>query len=289
LGGSEILQAFFNGLTSAGIYILIALGLTLVLSIMNIVQLAHGEVYMIGAYVVYYFADHLGLSFYAGAVIAIVATGILGVLLERIFLRPFRARPDSAMVLTAGLILVFQNVVLAIATGTPKKSRTPYQGDVLHMSGVTLSVERVVIIIAALLLIAALFLYIRYTKNGQAMVAVSQDRDGAALQGISVDRLSAIAMFMGCGLAGIAGALVGSLFSLSPTMGGDVLMKGIAVIILGGLGSIPGTVVGGLIIGLLDGLIPLFTTQYAASLIGFVIVILILLFRPQGLWGHESP
>ena len=146
-----------------------------------------------------------------------------------------------------------------------------------------------VIIIAAFVLIAALFLFIRFTKNGQAMLAVSQDRDGAALQGISVDRLSAIAMFVGCGLAGIAGALVGSLFSLSPTMGGNVLMKGIAVIILGGLGSIPGTVVGGLIIGLLDGLIPLFTTQYAASLIGFVIVILILLFRPQGLWGHESP
>jgi branched-chain amino acid transport system permease protein len=289
LGGSQVLQAFFNGLTSSGIYILVALGLTLVLSIMNIVQLAHGEVYMIGAYVVYYFVDKLGVNFYAGVVIAIVATGILGVILERVFLRPFRARPDSAMVLTAGLILVFQNIVLAIATGTPKKSRTPYEGDVVHMGGVTLSIERIVIIVAALVLIAALFLYLRHTKNGQAMEAVAQDREGAALQGISVDRLSAIAMFMGCGLAGIAGAFVGSLFSLLPTMGGNVLMKGIAVIILGGLGSIPGTVVGGLIIGLLDGLIPLVTTQYAASLIGFVIVILILMFRPQGLWGHESP
>jgi branched-chain amino acid transport system permease protein len=289
LSGSQILQAFFNGLTSAGIYVLVALGLTLVLSIMNIVQLAHGEVYMIGAYIVFYFANKLGVNFYAAVVVAIAATGILGILLERVFLRPFRARPDSAMVLTAGLILVFQNVVLAIATGTPKKSRTPYEGDVVHAAGVTLSVERIVIIVVALVLIAALFTYLRYTKNGQAMEAVSQDREGAALQGISVDRLSAIAMFMGCGLAGIAGALVGSLFSLLPTMGGNVLMKGIAVIILGGLGSIPGTVVGGLIIGLLDGLIPLATTQYAASLIGFVIVILILLFRPQGLWGHESP
>ena len=289
MSGSQILQAFFNGLTSAGIYILVALGLTLVLSIMNIVQLAHGEVYMIGAYVVFYFADKVGLSFYAAVVIAIIATGFLGILLERVFLRPFRARPDSAMVLTAGLILVFQNLVLAIAKGTPKKSRTPYEGDVVHLGGVTLSIERIVIVVTALVLISALFWYLRYTKNGQAMEAVSQDREGAALQGISVDRLSAIAMFMGCGLAGIAGGLVGSLFSLLPTMGGTVLMKGIAVIILGGLGSIPGTVVGGLIIGLLDGLIPLATTQYAASLIGFVIVILILLFRPQGLWGHESP
>jgi branched-chain amino acid transport system permease protein len=288
LGDASILQAFVNGLTSSGIYILVALGLTLVLSIMNIVQLAHGEVYMIGSYLVYYFATKVGVNFYAAIVIAIVATGILGILLERVFLRPFRARPDSAMVLTAGLILVFQNVVLAIATGTPKNYKTPYEGSVLHAAGVSLSVERLVIIIVAFVLIAALFTYIRFSKNGQAMMAVSQDREGAALQGISVDRLSAISMFVGCGLAGIAGALVGSLFSLLPTMGGNVLMKGIAVIILGGLGSIPGTVVGGLIIGLLDGLIPLFTTQYAASLIGFVIVILILLFRPQGLWGHES-
>jgi branched-chain amino acid transport system permease protein len=289
MGEANVLQAFVNGLTSSGIYILVALGLTLVLSIMNIVQLAHGEVYMIGSYLVYYFAVKVGVNFYAAIIIAIIATGILGVILERVFLRPFRARPDSAMVLTAGLILVFQNVVLAIATGTPKNYKTPYEGDVLSAGGVTLSVERLVIIVVAFVLIAGLFLYMRYTKNGQAMMAVSQDREGAALQGISVDRLSAIAMFMGCGLAGIAGGLVGSLFSLLPTMGGNVLMKGIAVIILGGLGSIPGTVVGGLIVGLLDGLIPLVTTQYAASLIGFVIVILILIFRPQGLWGHESP
>lgn len=289
MGDASILQALVNGLTSAGIYILVALGLTLVLSIMNIVQLAHGEVYMIGAYVVYYFSTSLGLNFYLAVIIAIIATGVLGILLERVFLRPFRARPDSALALTAGLILVFQNLVLAIATGTPKSYKTPYEGEVLSVGGVTLSVERVVIVVAAFVLIAALFLYIRYTKNGQAMLAVAQDREGAALQGISVDRLSAMAMFVGCGLAGIAGALVGSLFSLLPTMGGNVLMKGIAVIILGGLGSIPGTVVGGLIIGLLDGLIPLMTTQYAASLIGFVIVILILLFRPRGLWGHESP
>ena len=289
MGDASVLQAFLNGLTFSGQYILVALGLTLVLSIMNIVQLAHGEVYMIGAYVVYYFAAKLGLNFYVSFVIAIVATGVLGILLERYFLRPFRARPDKAMVLTAGFILVFQNLVLAIATGTPKSYKTPYEGAVLHIGGSALSVERVVIIVVAFVLIAALFLFIRFSKNGQAMEAISQEREGAALQGISVDRLSAMAMFAGCALAGIAGALVGSLFSLLPTMGGTVLIKGITIIILGGLGSIPGTVLGGLIIGFLDGFIPLFTTQYVASLIGFVIVILILLFRPRGLMGHESP
>ena len=128
MGDASILQAFVNGLTSSGIYILVALGLTLVLSIMNIVQLAHGEVYMIGSYVVYYFAVKVGLNFYVAILIAIIVTGILGILLERVFLRPFERGPTRRWCLTAGLILVFQNVVLAIATGTPKHTRPPTKG-----------------------------------------------------------------------------------------------------------------------------------------------------------------
>jgi len=286
LGEASVLQGVLNGLTSAGIYVLIAVGLSLVLSIMNIVQLSHGEIYMIASYVVYFFSVKAGLSFYAAFGIAILVVGILGILLERFIFRPFRGRPDQALVLSIGLILVFQNIVLAIAGGTPKSYASPFT-SVLKIGGLALSSERAVIIIAGFVLITALFLFIRFNKHGQAMLAISQDREGAALQGINIDRLSAIAMFVGCALAGVAGGLVGALFSLTPQMGGVVLMKGIAVIILGGLGSIPGAVIGGLIIGLIDGLVPVVTSTYTASLVGFVIVILILLFRPQGLWGHE--
>ncbi len=120
------------------------------------------------------------------------------------------------------------------------------------------------------------------------MLAISQERDGAALQGINIDTISAIAMFMGCGLAAIAGGLIGSLFSISPTMGSFALMKGIAVIILGGLGSISGAVVGGLILGLIDGVLPALTTTHIAGLVGFAVIIIILLFRPQGISGHEG-
>jgi len=286
LGEASVLQGVLNGLTSAGIYVLIAVGLSLVLSIMNIVQLSHGEIYMIASYVVYFFSVKAGLSFYAAFGIAILVVGILGILLERFIFRPFRGRPDQALLLSIGLILVFQNIVLAIAGGTPKSYASPFT-SVLKIGGLALSSERAVIIIAGFVLITALFLFIRFNKHGQAMLAISQDREGAALQGINIDRLSAIAMFVGCALAGVAGGLVGALFSLTPQMGGVVLMKGIAVIILGGLGSIPGAVIGGLIIGLIDGLVPVVTSTYTASLVGFVIVILILLFRPQGLWGHE--
>ncbi|MBA7599569.1 High-affinity branched-chain amino acid transport system permease protein LivH [subsurface metagenome] len=279
-------QSILNGFSSAGIYILVALGLTLVLSIMNIVQLSHGEIYMLGAYSVYYMVVGLGLNFFLALVISTLFIGGLGILLERFCFRPFRGQPERALIISIGLILLLQNAVLSIAGGTPKSYTSPFTG-VLHILGVSISWERLIIVLIGFGLVVALFLFIRMTKTGQAMLAISQDRDGAALQGINIDRISAVAMFLGCGLAAIAGALVGSLFSISPTMGGFALMKGIAVIILGGLGSIPGAVVGGLVLGLIDGIMPVLTTTYIAGLIGFAVIIIILIFRPQGIWGHE--
>jgi len=279
-------QSILNGFSSAGIYILVALGLTLVLSIMNIVQLAHGEIYMIGAYGVYYMVVSLGLNFLLALAISTLLIGGLGILLERLCFRPFRGQPDRALIISIGLILVLQNVVLSIAGGTPKLFSNPFTG-VLQILGTSISWERLSIVLIGFGLLAALFLFVRMTKTGQAMLAISQDREGAALQGINIDRISAVAMFFGCALAAIAGALVGSLFSISPTMGSFALMKGIAVIILGGLGSIPGAVVGGLILGLIDGIMPVLTTTYIAGLIGFAAIIIILIFRPRGIWGHE--
>jgi branched-chain amino acid transport system permease protein len=283
---STLLQSILNGFSSAGIYILVALGLTLVLSIMNIVQLAHGEIYMIGAYGVYYITTSLGLNFFLALVISTLLMGGLGIVLERLCFRPLRGQFDRAAIASIGLILILQNVVLSIAGGDPRSYMGPFTG-VLKILGVAISWDRLSIVLFGFGLVAALFLFIRMTKTGQAMLAISQDRDGAALQGINIDRISMVAMFLGCALAAIAGALVGAIFSVSPTMGGFALMKGIAVIILGGLGSIPGAVVGGLIIGLIDGIMPILTTTHIAGLIGFGAIIIILLFRPQGISGHE--
>jgi branched-chain amino acid transport system permease protein len=283
---STLLQSILNGFSSAGIYILVALGLTLVLSIMNIVQLAHGEIYMIGAYGVYFITTSLGLNFFLALVISTLLMGSLGIVLERLCFRPLRGQFDRAAIASIGLILILQNVVLSIAGGDPRSYMGPFTG-VLKILGVAISWDRLSIVLFGFGLVAALFLFIRMTKTGQAMLAISQDRDGAALQGINIDRISMVAMFLGCALAAIAGALVGAIFSVSPTMGGFALMKGIAVIILGGLGSIPGAVVGGLIIGLIDGIMPILTTTHIAGLIGFGAIIIILLFRPQGISGHE--
>jgi branched-chain amino acid transport system permease protein len=279
-------QSSLNALSAAGIYILVALGLTMVLSIIGIVNMAHGEVYMIGAYGIYSLAVVLGLNYYLSFIISVLVVGGIGVLLERIFFRPFRGEPERALVISIGLILVLQNLVLSIAGGNPLNYHSPFS-QMLKLGGVLVSLDRLVILSISILLLIGLMLFIRKTKTGQAMLAISQEREGAALQGININRLSAIAMFLGCSMAAVAGALIGSLFSILPTMGSFALMKGIAVIILGGLGSIPGAVIGGLIFGLIDGFMPVLTTTYMANLVGFIAIILIMIFRPQGLWGHE--
>lgn len=279
-------QNLLNGLMSGWIYILVALGLTLVLSIVGIVQLAHGEIYMIGAYSVYYFCVTLGLNFFLSLIISIFLVGLLGVVLERFFLRPFRDDVEGAIVSTIALILILQTAVIAIAGVGYKDVPSPIQG-VLMVLGARLSWERLITILASMVLVSALLIFIKKTRIGQAMVAVSENREVAALQGINVNRVSSVAMFLGCGLAAAAGALTGAIFDLTPFMGGFALMKGIGVIIVGGLGSISGAIIGGLILGLVDGVVtPLLSVQMA-SIIGLVVIILILLFRPQGLFGHE--
>jgi branched-chain amino acid transport system permease protein len=286
LTATTLVQSLVNGLSTAGIYILVAVGLTLIMSIMGIVQMAHGEVYMIGSYTVYYLITGLGLSFFPALIASTLFVGCLGIFMERFCFRPFRGRLERSLILSMGLMLILQNLVLSLAGGTPKSLSGPFTG-VLHISSISISWERLFIILIGTVLIVGLYLFIRSSKTGQAMLAISQNKDVATLQGINLNRISAIAMFLGCSLAAIAGGLVGALFSLSPTMGGFALTQGLAVIVLGGLGSISGAVVGGLVVGLIDGIMPTFTTVNIAGLIDFGVVVLILLLRPQGIWGHE--
>jgi len=271
---------------SGGTYILVALGLTIVLGITRIVQLAHGEVYMLGAYAVYYLCAVAGLNFFLALVLSALLVGGLGIVLERFFFRPFRGQILRALIIAVGLMLFLQNAVLVTAGGTPKATPSPFPG-VLNILGVTISWERLLVMLVGFGLVAAVLLLIQRTKVGQAMVAISQDREIAALQGINIDRISSIAMFLGSALAAVAGGLVGAMFSVTPFMGGFALVKGIAVIILGGMGSIPGAIIGGLIIGLIDGIVPPLLTTHMAGIISFGVIILILILRPQGILGHE--
>jgi branched-chain amino acid transport system permease protein len=282
-----IVQSIVNGLMSGWLYILVALGLTLVLSITGIVMLAHGEIYMLGAYFAYFFAVILGLNFFLAIVLSMLVVGGLGVVIERFLFRPLRRDVDRALILAIGLIVGLQtSVVLVSGTSSTLSIPSPVRG-VVSFGGFILSWERVITIIVSMVLVLILLLFVHRTKTGKSMIAVSQDSEAAALHGIVIDRVYSAAMFFGCALAAAAGSLVGAMFSLTPHMGSLAMTKGIAAIILGGLGSIWGVIIGGLILGLIDGLIPPLLSAYMADIIGFVAIIGILLVRPQGLLGRE--
>jgi branched-chain amino acid transport system permease protein len=283
---SDLVQSIANGLTLSAIYILVSLGLTLIMSIMNIVQMAHGEIYMIGAYIVYYLFSIFGINFYISLLASVLLVGGFGIILQRFLFRRYTGDPERAMIISIGLMLCLQNIVVFVAGGVAKAYASPFIG-VVKFLGVSLSWERLIIIAVGIVLVIALFIFVRHTRQGQAMLAISQDKEGAALQGININRISSLAMFLGSALAALAGGLVGGLFSLLPTMGSFALMKGIAVIVLGGLGSIPGVIVGSVCLGLIDGIVPMFSTVYVAGLIGYGAIILILFFRPKGIWGHD--
>jgi branched-chain amino acid transport system permease protein len=286
MNASDLVQSIVNGFTLSAIYILVSLGLTLILSIMNIVQMAHGEIYMIGAYLVYYLFSVMHVNFYISLLASILLVGGFGIIMQRFLFRRYTGDPERAMIISIGLMLCLQNIVIFVAGGVAKAYASPFTG-VAKFLGVSLSWERLIIIAVGVILVIALFMFVRYTKQGQAMLAISQDKEGAALQGININRISSLAMFLGSALAALAGGLVGGLFSLLPTMGSFALMKGIAVIVLGGLGSIPGVIIGSLCLGLIDGIVPMFSTVYIAGLIGYGAIILILFFRPKGIWGHD--
>jgi branched-chain amino acid transport system permease protein len=286
MSSSDLVQSIANGLTLSAIYILVSLGLTLIMSIMNIVQMAHGEIYMIGSYLVYYLFSVFGINFYISLLASVLLTGGFGIIMQRFLFRRYTSDPERAMIISIGLMLCLQNIVVFVAGGVAKAYASPFIG-VVNFLGVSLSWERLIIIAVGIVLVVALFIFVRYTRQGQAMLAISQDKEGAALQGININRISSLAMFLGSALAALAGGLVGGLFSLLPTMGSFALMKGIAVIVLGGLGSIPGVIVGSLCLGLIDGIVPMFSSVYIAGLIGYGAIILILFFRPKGIWGHD--
>ena len=281
-------QGVINGLTMGWIYALIALGLALVFSIMRILQFAHGEMYMLGAYIVYYVGIAAGLNYFIGLLIAALVMGILGVILERFMFRRLRANMEPAILAAIGLTLLFQTLAVILFGSYTKYLQTPdIISGVIVMGEVRLSLFRLTVMLLGIVLMTALFLIIRRTKMGRAMVAISQDAGAAALMGINVNRISALSLGIGSALAAIAGGLMGTLLQLTPFMGTLAITKGIAVVILGGIGSIPGAILGGLILGFVDGLVPLATNITIANIAGFGIIILILLVKPRGLFGHD--
>ena len=278
-------QAFGNGISLGIIYAVVALGMTLVFGIMHIVNFAHAAVYMLGAYIVYYVFASWQQDYVIAFIAAVVITGVCGVLIERFFYRPVRLVLLSTIIVAVGVNMVMEHGAL-LAFGFEERNVPSVFHGVVNVFGITFSVERLAVGGIGLALILAVLFFIRYTRPGRAMRAVHQDADAARLAGANVSLTYALCMGIGCALAGAAGALMSSIFVVNPLMGMPFLFKAFIIIIVGGLGSIPGSILAGLLIGLVDSI---FLTWLGniAHIFGFIIVILILVFRPRGLLGHD--
>lgn len=282
------LQATVNGLALGWLYILMALGLTLILSIMGILQLAHGEIYMIGAYVVFYLSRSLGLNLYLAIFLSMVLMAVFGIFLEKFLFRP-RPRQDlvlATIVISIGLTLILTSGAV-VGFGLYEKSIPRLIQGSFAVFGGGVPKDRILAIVFSVAMLVFLYLFLKRTKWGQAMMASAQNREGAYLRGINPNQMSRLAFIIGCALAALAGALAGSILMLTPYMGTQPLVKGLVIIVLGGLGSLTGATIGGLLLGLMDGVIPVVFGPAVAALAPLVVVILILLLRPKGMFGHE--
>ena len=282
-----IWQGIINGLALGWIYVLMALGLTLIFGIMHIMQFAHGEIYMIGAYVVYYLTASFKLPLVIATALSMVVMAAGGLILERFLLRPLKEDWLSAVVATTGLTLILQSGAIVVF-GLYERSIPLLAHGPFDIMGIVIPKDRVAAVAVAVILSLCLYLFLKTTKYGQAMVASAQNPEGAILQGIGPNKMAAMAMAIGCALAAAGGTLAGSLFALSPYMGLSPLVKGMTIIVIGGMGSLPGAFMAGMILGLIDGLVPILFGHVWAAMGPLLMVILILVIKPQGFFGHAE-
>ena len=279
------LMAGVNGVVLSSIYILVALGFALLLSVMGIFNFAHGAICMIGAFLTYIGAVTLGINQWLALVLSIVVIGAFGIFLERYLLRPFGANVFSVIVMSIALTLVLQGIAVKTAGGQMRAVPAFIHGNI-HVGAIGLSIDKLLFSGIGLILLVVLTMFIR-SKRGQQMLAVSQDREGAALQGIDINRTAALACVLACALGALSGSIMASVYSLDPFMGDNMLTKAMEVVILSGIGSFGGILAGGAIIGFMEAYLPLYLPSRFDTALILAILILILLIRPKGLFGYE--
>jgi len=281
----EFVQAVANGLTYAATLALIATGLTLVFGILRVVNFAHGAMYMVGAYVTYYVTVSLGLNYLLGVVGAGLAIMLLGVVLAAVLFRRYRGLLLEGAVMAIALALLIENTAFITFGTNPHAVISPFSGVVV-MAGARIDTQHIFIMGVTLALVIALWIFVMKTRMGRGLRAVQQDSYAATLQGIRVDGVVAITFAIGGFLAGIAGSLVAPTQTLLPNMGETPLLFAFVVIILGGMGSVPGALIASLFLGMVQSFVSTYWTAQASTWISFTLVIVILAIRPRGLFGH---
>jgi len=285
----QLLQHVLNALVLGGTYALLGIGLTLIFGIMRVVNFTHGELYAFGAYMMYALVMLAGVNFYVALPLAIALGVLLGAGLELALLRRLRgADIDTTMLVMIGAWIALQNAEQLAWSGVAVNIANPFPSAPLVIGPVSVAWNRVFVLGVALILIGLTYALINHTRLGRAMRATFQDSDTAALMGVQIGTIHTATFALGSGLAAAAGALLGPVFVAYPSMGDLTAAKAFAIVILDGMGSIPGATAGGFILALAEELGAGYVSSGYRDAMGFLLIIVILLFRPTGLFARKE-
>ena len=286
----EFLSYLISGISLGSVYAIIALGYTMVYGIAKMLNFAHGDVIMVGGYVSLLAMSSLGLPWWVGVLLAMAACTVLGVIIEGLAYKPLRAAPSLAVLITAIGVSYFLQNAAQLLWGASPKSYTPVVGGALSLGGLTISGISLLTIAMCVVIMVGLTLFTSKSKMGKAMRACSEDKGAAQLMGINVNRTISLTFAIGSALAAIAGVLLCSFnTSLMPTTGSMPGIKAFTAAVFGGIGSIPGAFLGGMLLGIIESLSKAYISTQLANSIVFAVLIMTLLVRPAGLLGKYVP
>jgi branched-chain amino acid transport system permease protein len=280
-----VLQQVINGVVLGSLYVLVALGLTLVYGVLVQINFAHADVVTLGAFAAYFFVNGAGGNYLASVAVALAVGAALGWLMNAAIFAPLRERGNELLPLiaTIGVSVMLENAMLAVFGPIPYAFESPYSNNVIRFAGTFITFQNLLIIVVSIATIALLYAFMKFTYMGKALRAVSQDRETAGLMGINPNQVVMLTFVIASALAGMAGAMLGPVLVLTPFAGTSVIVKAFAIVIIGGFGNVEGTILAGLLVGLIES----FTTQYLDTgmidIVVFGLLLLTLALRPTGL------
>ena len=279
-------QSLLSGILVGGVYALIGIGLTIIFGVMRVINFAHGDLLMLGMYLTYFFFASMGIDPFLSIVFTVPVMFVLGAFLQKVFInRVLDALPQNQILLTIGLGLVMSNTVMLLFTSDYRILTTSYSSSSMHLAGISISTPLLLSFAITAAITAFLYWFLLKTDTGQAIRATAQDRDAAQLMGIDVKRMSVLATGMGTALAATAGALISPTYYIFPQVGSAFTLKAFVVVVLGGMGSIVGATLGGVVVGATESLAAVYISSGLKELVVFVLFLVLLLVKPSGLLG----
>jgi branched-chain amino acid transport system permease protein len=281
-----LIQQLINGVIQGAGYAIIAAGLTLIFGVLRVLNFAHGEFYMVGAFLTYTLMIKMGMDYFSAMFFSFIGIGLIGAFTEKIILKPLIERNDlSSILATIALMIILENLAMMIWGAAPNVIPSPFSNELVTVGFIRLTMQSIVTVFGAGVIFFALFLILQKTKFGLFVRATAQNKLAASAVGINQQRIHTLTFGLACGLASLAGSLVCASVSVFPTVGQLSIIKAFVVVILGGLGSIAGAIFGGLLIGIVEVLASGYISVAYKDVVGFSLVVVILLLKPSGLFG----